>query len=223
MRRSLFVIAIVGLSVMLALPATAQMKFGAGLRLGMNFGTLSFNPDIYTVGNNISKTGRTGFMIGAMSELEFAKMFAVEFSPTFAMKGGGYQDTQGGTDIGKYSELELPVLFKVKFLQGMIRPYAFVGPNIGLVMSATESLTPANGQGQDTDIKSNTSSIDFALDFGGGAEYMVMKNFGILMDVRYSLGLSDLNSPSTAQPQGATVPTIHASGFQIMVGSMFYF
>ncbi len=113
-------------------------------------------------------------------------------------------------------------LFKVKFLQGMIRPYAFVGPNIGLVMSATESLTPANGQAKDTDIKSNTSGIDFALDFGGGAELMVMKNFGILMDVRYSLGLSDLNSPSTPPQQGATVPTIHASGFQIMVGSMFH-
>ncbi|HTY01111.1 MAG TPA: porin family protein [Bacteroidota bacterium] len=221
MRRCLFVVAIVVLSAVLALPATAQMKFGVGMRVGMNFGTLSFNPDIYQVGTNISKTGRTGFMIGAMSELEFAKMFAVEFSPTYVMKGGGYQDTQGGTDIGKYNELELPILFKVKFLQGMIRPYAFVGPNIGLVMSATEALTPAGGQEQDTDVKSNTSSIDFALDFGGGAELMVMKNLGILMDVRYSLGLSNINSATQQQPN-ETIPTVHASGFQIMVGSMFH-
>ena len=222
MRRSLILFIVVALIAVIALPSSAQVKFGVGLRLGMNFGSVSIDPDIYTVGQNISKKGRTGFMIGAISELEFAKMFAVEFSPTFAMKGGGYEDTQGGTDILKYSELQLPVLFKVKFLQGMIRPYAFVGPNLGIVMSATRSLSPAQGQAQDVDIKDNTSGMDFALDFGGGAEYMAMKNLGIFMDVRYSLGLSDLNSPQTPAQQGVTYPTIKTRGFQIMVGSMFH-
>lgn len=222
MRRSLAVLIVAALVVLMAIPASSQMKFAVGLRLGMNFGSASINPDIYDVGQNISKKGRTGFMIGAISELEFAKMFAVEFSPTFAMKGGGYEDTQGGTDILKYSEFQLPVLFKVRFLQGMIRPYAFVGPNLGIVMSATRSLTPAQGQAQDVDIKDNSSGMDFALDFGGGAEFMAMKNLGIFMDVRYSLGLSDLNSPQTPAQQGVTYPTIKASGFQIMVGSMFH-
>jgi hypothetical protein len=208
--------------VLVSLPAPAQLKFAVGMRFGMNLGTLSFNPDIYQLTGGISKTGRTGILIGAVSEMEFARMFAVEFSPTFIMKGGGYQDTQGGTDLGKYSELDLPILFKVKFLQGMVRPYGFLGPNIGIVMSATNSITPAQGQGQDIDIKNNTSGIDFALTFGGGAEIEIAKQFGIIADIRYELGLSDLNSPQVAPQQGQLVPTIKASGFMIVVGGLFH-
>jgi opacity protein-like surface antigen len=220
MRRNVAIAFLAAMVLLSTLPAFGQLKFGVGLRLGMNFGSISFNPDIYQVGGNISKTGRTGFMIGAISQLEFARMFAVELSPTFVMKGGGYEDTQGGSDVIHYSELDIPILFKVKFLQGTIRPYAFAGPNLGIMMSATRVAQPAGGQEQDIDVKDNTSGLDFALDFGGGAELMVMKNLGVMMDVRYSLGLSDLNS-ATAQP-GVTVPTVKVSGFQIMIGSIFY-
>jgi len=223
MRRSIATGILLAAVLVSTMPALGQMKFGVGMRLGMNIGSLSFNPDIYQVSGNISKTGRTGFMIGAVTELEFARMFAVELSPTFVLKGGGYEDTQGGSDVVHYSELDLPILFKVKFLEGKIRPYAFVGPNLGIVMSATRVSQPAGGQETDVDVKDNTSGIDFALEFGAGAELMVMKNLGLMMDFRYSLGLSDLNSaPATPQQVNVTVPTVKASGFQIMVGSLFY-
>jgi len=193
----------------------------------MNFGSASFSPDIYTVGNDISKTGRTGFMVGAIAELEFAKMFAVEVSPTFALKGGGYQDTKGGTDVGKYSEIDFPILFKVKLLSGRFHPYGFLGPNLGINLSATRSSQPAGGQVTDTDVKANTSGIDFALDFGGGAEFEVSKNIGLLLDVRYSLGLSNVNSAQQQQTQQfgqqeSAPPSISLSGFQLMVGTIFH-
>ncbi len=197
--------------------AAAQVQFGIGIRAGMNFGTASFDPEIYNLGSGINKVGRTGIMVGAVSELNFARMFAVELSPTFVMKGGGYEDAKGGQDIAKYSELEIPILFKVKFLTGSIRPYAFVGPNLGLLLSATRTLGSA-GNVQDIDIKKDAAGLDFALDFGGGAEFMAARNIGLLADVRYSLGLTNMFSPQ----QGTAAQSIKNRGFQIMVGSLFY-
>ena len=165
-------------------------------------------------------------MVGGIAQLEFARMFAVEISPTFVLKGGGYQGSDGGTDVAKYSELDFPILFKVIFLQGRFRPYGFAGPNLGIMLSATRSAAPAQGQSQDIDIKSGTSGIDFSLDFGGGCEFEVVKNIGLFLDARYSLGLSNLNSPASPnnqqQAQGQTAPSIKANGFQIMIGSLYH-
>jgi opacity protein-like surface antigen len=249
--RSYFLALLTGTALFATVPdAQAQMTFGFGGRLGINFASASLNPDVTLLqtqqGNfPLSKGGRTGFIFGGTVEMGFARMFAVEVSPTYVMKGlsfdlGGAQQGQQaaaqnvtGTIKWKINELDFPILFKVKFLQGRIRPYAFVGPNLGIVLSSNVAIN-VNGQDQpDVDNSSSTSGIDFALDFGGGAEFMVSRNFGIIGDVRYSLGISNLISTTTPaaqagqqqQQQGGFFPTnetSHASGFQIQFGALFY-
>lgn len=229
--------------------AQAQVTFGFGGRLGINFASTSLDPALTAFTNAAgaqfpaTKGGKTGFIFGGTVEMGFARMFAVEVSPTYVMKGlsfdvssnpqGGGQNVSG-TVKWSVNELDFPILFKVKFLQGRIRPYAFVGPNLGIVMTSTVSFDLAGQTVPDIDNKSNTSGIDFALEFGGGAEFMVSRNIGIFGDVRYSLGISNLISASTPaaapgqqqqQQQGGvfgTNETSHASGFQIQFGTMFY-
>ncbi len=215
----------------------AQVKFGFGPRIGFNLGGMSFDPDQSANIPSVSKTGRFGMMFGGVGEVEFGGMFAGELGIIYVMKGGGYsQSGQAAATVTldeKFSELCFPILFKVKFLRGPFHPYGFVGPNLGIILSATETLTNAQGT-KDTDLKnlpnvgSVISGMDFSLDFGGGAEYMLSKNMGVQVDMRYSLGLSNIwNEPAQQQQQQqqqqpAQTTTWHTHGFQIMLGTMFY-
>jgi opacity protein-like surface antigen len=196
--------------------AVAQMEFGVGPLVGINFASTSISPDpTYPAG--YTKGGRTTVMFGAQAEMGFAKMFYIVLQPTYEGKGYQISGPAGSSTIA-VNELDLPLLFKVKFLQGVIRPYAFAGPNIGFVLTATQSYSFAGENTPDDDLKSKTSSIDFGIDFGAGAEYNVMPKMGITLDVRYSLGLSNVANP----PAGAASLTDKGAGFQILAGVMFH-
>jgi opacity protein-like surface antigen len=199
----------------------AQMEFGVGPIVGLNFGSASITPTpVYPAG--FTQGGHTGIMFGAQAELGFAKMFYVVMEPAYVGKGYSITGAQGSATVA-VNELQFPVLFKVKFLKGVIRPYAFAGPNIGFVLASTLSYSITGQTIPDQDLKSQTSSTDFAIDFGGGAEYNVTPKIGITLDIRYSLGVGNLaNPPATPGQAAATSQTNHASGFQILAGVMFH-
>lgn len=228
MKRGLTAIVLsVVLLVLFCDAASSQMRFSVGLRTGLNFGTMSFDPQPYTNIPTVEKGGRTGFLVGAAAELEFARMFAGEVDFIYVSGGAEFTDSRGqGSDIVKISELQIPILFKVKFLPGKIRPYAFAGPVLGIVTSATDVFEETGRPPVETDLKSNptglqVSSLDFALTFGGGAEYLITPQFGVLLDLRYALGLSNLATLPTGI-QAQTSPTWHTRGFMIQVGGMFH-
>ncbi len=237
MKRLLVLCAALGGLLLIAYgSADAQVKFGFGPRLGFNLGGMSFDPDLSQDPNypGVTKTGRFGMMFGAAGELEFARMFAAEVGIIYVMKGGGYdQKSQNatGTLDDKINELQFPILFKVKIPVGTkFRPYGFVGPNLGIVLSATQVGTNAAGT-REVDLKnipgvgSVMSGMDFSLDFGAGAEYLIAHNIGLQADLRYSLGLSNIYSPPTApaQPgQAVVTPSWKTHGFQVLFGMMFY-
>ncbi len=151
----------------------------------------------------------------------------VAAEPMFSQKGvkqdgtlfvGGFGEPVSGTITTKVSELDIPILAKVKFLQGVVRPYAFAGPSIGFVLSAKEDWEPIGYASQEVDIKDNTSSVDFGLVFGGGAEFHIARSIALTADVRYSLGLSDM----AKEPAGARGDQkIHTRGFQALAGILF--
>ena len=60
-------------------------------------------------------------------------------------------------------------------------------------------------------MKDNFKSLDFSFDLGGGAEYQVSADASIFADIRYSLGVSDVNDVSPGR-------TINLSGIRIIVG-----
>jgi opacity protein-like surface antigen len=103
-----------------------------------------------------------------------------------------------------------------------VRPYGFLGPNLGILLSATNKIevTGNAGGGGETDLKSFTSGTDFALDFGGGAEFNIIPKLAITGDVRYSLGLGDINN--TPAQAGQTATKLTTGGFQILLGAMFH-
>jgi opacity protein-like surface antigen len=218
------------LLVLASIPSHAQLQFSVGPKVGLNFGTVSYDPDV------TNKSGRTAMLFGAQLELLFSSMFAVQIEPSYAMKGNKFEGPitltdQNGTPIGQatvsitrgMNEIQIPILFKAKFLQGTVRPYAMAGPNLGIVASANDNFTISNiPQGVqlnqttgDIDQKSNTSGMDFGFDFGGGAEFRIAKAIGLTADVRYSLGFSNLIKNPAGNASAKT------RGFQLLFGALF--
>ncbi len=223
MKNSVKVLAILILISSLTSQSLTQVKFNLGLKTGLSFSTFSVDPDPYTglaaQGISSTKSGGTGFQIGAVAELNFSRMFALAVEPGYTMKSAKWELTQGtakASDERTLSYLQIPILFKAKFMDGPLRPYGFLGPNLGIVLSSKQKVAGfANVQDGEYDVKSTTSGLDFALDFGGGAEYWVNKQVAITGDVRYSLGLSNL----VTNTQGGG--TANSRAFQILFGALF--
>lgn len=203
--------------------AMAQMEFGFGPILGVNFGTLTFSPSDYSPADQYprpgaTQIGRTGFIFGIQSELGFANKFYIDLQPCYVEKGYGVTGPVGTISF-LVDEIELPVFFKVKFLDGDIRPYLFAGPNVGFVLTATEkySFPPQDVANRDFTDKAH---LDFAIDIGGGAGFNVTPSMVVTADIRYSFGIA--NVMNSAQFMESPPVTTKASGVQILVGAMFH-
>ncbi len=195
--------------------STAQVQFSLGIKSGLNFSTLSVDPDPYQGNTAVTKSGRMNILVAAQARLMFARMFGIQIEPGYTSKSTRWEDTQGGKRTISVSEIQFPILFLIQFLQGTVQPYAFVGPNLGIVASASDKFEP----GQDTDIKANVSGLDFAMDFGGGAQFKVASKVALTGDIRYSLGLTNLDARQI--PAGVTGPSSKSRGFQILFGALF--
>jgi hypothetical protein len=207
--KRLFLLFMIVLVFVPANKLSAQVHLAFGPRLGLNFATISYDPDV------TNKSGRFGLKFGAIGQLEFGRMFAVVIEPMYVVGGNKFDITQG-TFTRSLTFLEFPILFKVILLQGNIHPYFFAGPNIGFVLSATDKIEGTQGFDRDTDIKQNISSANFALDFGAGTQYRLAKTIALMGDIRYSLGLSNL-----LNLQGSTA-TLKSRAFEIIFGALFY-
>jgi hypothetical protein len=199
----------------------AQSHFAFGGRAGINLANLSFDPDIQS---GLSKSTRVGFKFGAVGEIGFIPMIALRFEPMYSMGGCVVDNVQFGTVKGKItfklSYLEIPILLKFNIpVPGSISPYVFAGPNLGLILSNNE-LDEAGGQSAESDLKDQTSSINFGLDFGAGVGFKVVPLTTIIFDIRYSLGLSNLLNDKGKQSWGAN-QTIKTTGIQIVAGVIF--
>jgi len=196
---------------MLGSTSYGQFQFSLGPRAGVNIANLSFDPEP----QGVDIGTRLGFKFGALAELGFSPMFAVQIEPMYAMKGSELTAGSNSRKI-KLTFIEIPVLFKVKFATGgAVAPYVFAGPNIGLTLSA-DLEDDINGQTSETDIKDETSSMDFAIDFGAGVGFMVSPGVVIIFDARYALGLSNLNdNPNDPDTK------IKSTGIQLLLGAMF--
>jgi len=72
-------------------------------------------------------------------------------------------------------------------MEGDLKPMVFAGPSVGFLMSASAA---------GVDVKSGYGGTDFGIIFGAGASYKLGTG-AILLDVRYSLGLANIDNPTT--------------------------
>ena len=187
MKKALLVV--VAASLMAASSFAAAKKAAAESQIG--FGVKGIIGLENLSGSEITDNSmKVAFGGGVFADIKAGKTLMIQPELEFVTKGCSFT---GGSSID-LAYIELPVLVKAKFGEpkSKARPTVFVGPAIGMLMSAK-----ANPGG--VDIKDEMNSMNLSVVGGAGVD--IDK---ITVDVRYDLGLSNLVKDA---PSGVDIKT----------------
>ena len=96
-----------------------------------------------------------------------------------------------------FNYLEFPMLFKVKYPDYVLKPYAFAGPNLGILLAANfEQTSSGSTTTVERDIRSTSENFNFGFDIGVGAEYPVEEKIDAQFSLKYSNGFTDVTTTS---------------------------
>jgi hypothetical protein len=193
--KKLFVVALFAFS---ATTAFSQAQFSIGVKAGPNFANIDTKS---SPGENYKN--RTGFHGGAFALIKLSK---IGIQPEILFSQQGTKVSFDQTDIeANYNYFNIPVIVKLYTIAGINLQ---VGPQFGFV---------AGGEQKVTDRASGISTTDKAKDVLKGSDISAALGvgwdlpFGLSIDGRYNLGLSDVNKNSSGE-------TIKNQVWQVSVG-----
>jgi hypothetical protein len=181
-----------------------------GPKAGLSLGVFS----IANQASDASNSLRIGFLFGSAIEARISDMFSIQIEPAYNQKGALISFNDGETKI-RFGYVQIPLTLKVRFENQPITPYLFVGPNVGFLLSAKAESnlnSPMHIEYIEYDEKPNSKETDVAIDFGAGCEYNMSTSLILTADVRYSLGIYDIDKTS----RGA----VKTRCIQILIGTL---
>lgn len=204
MKRLLLGVCVVLALALLAAPAGAQ-KVSVGLKAGPNFSTVSA-ADIPDEVKSVARLIGGGFMV-----VQISPNFAFQPELLYAQKGFKEVDIDETGEM-RFNYVEVPLLLRAQpTLKGRFLPNLIAGPTVAYNTGCDAVLREA---GQDEVVADCDDApirdIDFGLAFGGGVDMAVGKAF-IVLDLRYTLGLSNIVDLSGANE-------IKNRAFSVMAG-----
>ena len=173
-----------------------DIKLGA--KGGVNFSNIT----------NSDMDSKTGFHLGVLAEMFLNEQFSLQPEILYSTQGAELKADHLTT---KYNleYLSVPVMAKYYLADGFNLQ---VGPQFSF-LSKAEAKGEIEGLGSGTiDVKDNTESFDFGVNFGVGYAFAA----GVFVDARYNLGLSKINKESLSD-----VDDGKNSVFQISLGYKF--
>ncbi len=182
-----FVAAFCAAAIVVAASNADAKKMYAGLKGGVNSASIS--------GDDVEDLdSRNGFIGGVFYGVEFSERLGGRIEGLYVQKGAEGPFVLPGDDhahesIIKLDYVEFPLLFTASFPAGEKFAFdLFVGPTFGFNISAEVEIP---GHNETVDIGDNVTSFELGGAVGGGIEYL-LSSMAIVLDVRYSLGASDL-------------------------------
>ena len=170
-------------------------EFAIGIKGGPNFANIDADKSLAD-----NYDSRTGFHLGAFVQYRGERV-GIQPEILFSQQGSTLKYS-GSPDVkSNFSYVNIPVVVKLYTIAGINLQ---VGPQIGFLTTADVN---------DQDVKDELKKTDFSLVMGVGWDLP----FGLTIDGRYNLGLSDIND-SVGQGSGASVGTIKNQVWQISVG-----
>ena len=181
-----------------------------GVKVGLNLANVSVDPDP----EGFSFDAVTKFGVGGIMLYPLSEVLDLQVEAMYLLKGSKAEFDFFGT----VSELELnlaylsvPVMGRYNLGSGDTSPYIVVGPEFGFLLSAKFKF----GDEPEGDVKDSYKSLDLGLNIGAGVSMNMGAN-SVFVEVRYSLGLSDINDI----PDDSDF-TVKTTGIQFFVGMMF--
>jgi outer membrane scaffolding protein for murein synthesis (MipA/OmpV family) len=161
------------------LSAVAVFAFGFANAQETKFG-IKAGLNIANVTNVEGAKSKIGFAAGGFADVKLSEKFHVQPELLFSTQGAKFESF-GTTGSFNLNYINIPVMAKYYVVEGFNLQ---AGPQIGFLMSAKSEFG-----GESLDVKENLKTLDFGLNFGAGYDI----NENIMIDVRYNLGLSQLD------------------------------
>lgn len=147
---------------------------------------------------------RTGFIGGGFISYGLTELVSFQSEILYSMKGNtrvipeqilGQVTIPESKVFTKLNYIEIPLLLIIAFdLNSNFRPKILFGPVISFLLTAkSEAESYSGGGGIEVDQKDLWKSSDYGIIFGVGGDYNIGNN-KIVLDIRYNLGLADLNN-----------------------------
>jgi len=202
-------------SFVLAAAAASAQTITSGVRAGIDFGTVPHAGQVVDQiadSASVDVSAKTGLTGGGFVQILIDDRFSFQPELLFVMKGTKLtQAGNAGTITAGVTYLEFPLLARYTTLvTDQSRGYVVAGPTFALVAATKADLTGPEGT-RKLDINNAVGNRDVGLAFGGGLE-----SGRYLIDVRYTLGLSDIASATYEH-----VDSLRNRVFAITVGMMF--
>lgn len=222
MKKLLITLAVLSFVILSALKADAQHHLYLGARVGTNLANQSYD----SLPSGASLGIHTGFLAGAQMDYWFDDMWALSAQVLYDQKGT-HEDISDpalpgltGTADLVFNYLEIPILLKVSFGTGDVRPYVFAGPSFGIFLSGNDKISSTyQGHSMDTTIlvpDSTVKSPDIAAVFGAGVSLKLSSGQMLFFDAAYALGLVNIAKP----PPGDNT-TVKSRDIRLAVGILF--
>lgn len=211
---ALWLIASTGQSTALA----QESWWSVGLKPGVALSQLSgddadhFNMSNCRADDNVDIRGgtcfvRTGASVGGFLSLRLTPTIAIQPEFYYVQRGGEYSlyysPRPPGFPVGELitftrvlDYIEIPLLLRWRQDIGIFRlavPTAHIGPTIAFNLESQDMRRGEGGLYQhDYDLTEYTNSIEYGIAFGGGVDILLLGPGAIVLEGRFTLGLSEV-------------------------------
>lgn len=156
----------------------AQAQLAVGIKGGLNFAKLDVNSSVAS-----NYEARTGYHAGAFALIKLTKI-GIQPEIIFSRQGSKYQFNSQDLEAN-FDYINIPIILKLYTVAGINLQ---AGPQFGF-LSKAQAENVVNGVKTTTDVKDLYKSSDVSLALGVGWDLP----FGLTLDARYNLGLSEIN------------------------------
>ena len=158
---------------------------GFGVKGGLNLSSLNLEDP------EASYDSRTGYHLGVFLRGRFDKV-AIQPELLLYTQNGDIESSLFGTAQESFSYLTVPVILKLYPVAGLNLQ---LGPQFGFLLDGERKYDTFLGSGSE-DITEHYDKSDISIALGGGYDF----DFGLGIDVRYNLGVKDINNAANGEP-----------------------
>lgn len=155
-----------------------QGPIAAGIKAGLNLSSINIDDPEMTYDM------RAGYHAGVFFRGRF-DAFAIQPELLLSVQNGDLDDSFLGTAKERFTYLALPILFKFYPVGGL---NIHLGPQFNFLLDGERKYDTVIGQGS-VDISDQYKNTDIAVSAGLGYDF----HFGLNIDFRYNIGLTDIN------------------------------
>ena len=177
--------AFICLLIFCTLSTSNGQSVGFGVKGGINLSSLNLEDP------EASYDSRTGYHLGIFLRGKFDKV-AIQPEVLLYTQNGDIESSLFGTAQESFSYLTIPVIVKLYPVGGL---NVQLGPQFGFLLDGEREYDTVLGSGS-TDITDYYDKSDISIALGAGYDF----EFGLGLDVRYNLGIKDINNAADGDP-----------------------